>query len=99
MSFPFYLHLGPLSIHPHFLLEALAYFVGYRVYLKQRNHAGDHLSASQRMWVVAAAIAGAAVGSKLLYWLGDPALTVRKWNDVFYLMAGKTIVGGLIGGL
>jgi phosphatidylglycerol---prolipoprotein diacylglyceryl transferase len=99
MSFPFYLHLGPLLIHPHFVLEALAYFVGYRVYLKQRNHAGDHLSASHRMWIVAAAIAGAAVGSKLLYWVGDPALTVQRWNDLFYLMAGKTIVGGLIGGL
>lgn len=99
MSFPYYLHLGPLHIHPHFVLEALAYFVGYRVYLKQRKRAGDHLSASHRMWIVAAAIAGAAIGSKLLYWLSDPALTVQKWNDVFYLMAGKTIVGGLIGGL
>ena len=95
MSFPFYLHLGPLLIHPHFVLEALAYFIGYRVYLKHRKRAGDHLSASHRMWIVAAAIAGAAIGSKLLYWLSDPALTARKWNDVFYLMAGKTIVGGL----
>jgi len=99
MSFPFYLHLGPLLIHPHFVLEALAYFVGYRVYLKQRKHTGDHLSAGHRMWIVAAAIAGAAIGSKLLYWLGDPALTAHHWNDLVYLMAGKTIVGGLIGGL
>ena len=51
------------------------------------------------MWIVAAAIAGAAIGSKLLYWLGDPALTARHWNDIVYLMAGKTIVGGLMGGL
>ena len=99
MSFPFYLPLGPLRLHPHFVFEALAYFVGYRVYLKQRKRSGDHLSSRDRTWIVAAAICGAAIGSKLLYWLGDPALTVRRWNDVFYLMAGKTIVGGLIGGL
>ena len=99
MSFPFYLPLGPLRLHPHFVFEALAYVVGYRVYLKQRKRSGDHLSTRDRTWIVAAAICGAAIGSKLLYWLGDPALTVRRWNDVFYLMAGKTIVGGLIGGL
>ena len=99
MSFPFYLPLGPLRLHPHFVFESLAYFVGYRVYLKQRKRSGDHLSTRDRMWIVAAAIGGAAIGSKLLYWLSDPALTLRKWNDLFYLMAGKTIVGGLIGGL
>ena len=99
MSFPFYFPLGPLRLHPHFVFEALAYFIGYRVYVRQRKRSGDHLSTRDRTWIVAAAICGAAIGSKLLYWLGDPALTVRRWNDVFYLMAGKTIVGGLIGGL
>jgi len=99
MSFPFYLPLGPVRIHPHFVFETLAYFVGYRVYQTQRKRSGDHLSTPDRTWIVAAAICGAAIGSKMLYWLGDPALTVHKWNDLFYLMAGKTIVGGLIGGL
>lgn len=99
MSVPFHIPLGPLRLHPHFVFEALAYFVGYRVYLKQRKRSGDHLSTRDRMWIVAAAICGAAIGSKVLYWLGDPALTVRRWNDLFYMMAGKTIVGGLIGGL
>jgi len=51
------------------------------------------------MWLVAAAAAGAAVGSKLLYWLGDPWMTLQRWDDPVYLMAGKTIVGGLLGGL
>jgi len=27
MSFPFYLPLGPLRLHPHFVFETLAYFV------------------------------------------------------------------------
>jgi len=99
MSFPYYLPLGPLRLHPHLVFETLAYFLGYRVYLSLRGRSGDHLSTPDRMWIVAAAICGAAIGSKVLYWFGDPALTAQKWNDLFYLMGGKTIVGGLIGGL
>jgi len=64
-----------------------------------RARSGDHLTRGRRLWIVAAAIAGAAIGSKLLYWMSDPALTIRNWNNLYYLMAGKTIVGGLIGGL
>lgn len=99
MSFPYYLPLGPLRLHPHLVFETLAYFFGYRVYLNLRKRSGDHLSTPDRMWIVAAAICGAAIGSKVLYWFSDPALTVQKWNDLFYLMGGKTVVGGLIGGL
>ncbi len=47
---------------------------------------------------MAAAVAGAAVGSKLLYWLEDPAATLAHWNDPIFLFEGKTIVGALLGG-
>jgi phosphatidylglycerol:prolipoprotein diacylglycerol transferase len=99
VSFPIYIHLGPLALHPHWVFESLAYVLGFRLYLWQRARRGDTLSNAQRMWIVAAAMAGAALGSKLLYWCIDPALTWRRWQDPYYLMAGKTIVGGLIGGL
>jgi phosphatidylglycerol:prolipoprotein diacylglycerol transferase len=48
---------------------------------------------------VAAAVAGAALGSRLLYWLEDPQLTWQNFRDPAYLMGGKTIVGALIFGL
>ena len=99
MRFPVYFDLGPLHLHPHWVFESLAYFVGFRVYLWTRKRRGDHLSGGNRAWVVAAAIAGAAIGSKLLYWLADPVQTVHNWNNLTYLMAGKTVVGGLLGGL
>ena len=51
------------------------------------------------MWVLVGAILGAACGSKLLYWLEDPRQTLLNWNNFTYLMSGKTIVGGLLGGL
>jgi phosphatidylglycerol:prolipoprotein diacylglycerol transferase len=83
----------------HWLFETIAYVVGFRLYLWQRRRRGDVIGDGPRWSIVAAAIAGAAVGSKLLYWLEDPALTLQHANDVVFLMAGKTVVGGLVGGL
>src|SRR5262249_4539052 len=90
--------VGSLRLHPHWIFEALAYTVGFRVYLWQRSKEGDFLPWIDRMWLIAAAAAGAAVGSKILYWLEDPPATLAHWNDLAFLMGGKTIVGGLLGG-
>jgi prolipoprotein diacylglyceryltransferase len=99
VEFPVYFKLGSWYIHPHWIFETLAYFIGFRIYLYYRKRAGDHLTTGDRLWIVAAAAVGAALGSKLLYWLENPELTLQNWHNPFYLMAGKTIVGGLIGGL
>jgi len=89
--------MSPLTWHLAF--EMLAYFAGFRLYLWQRRRAGDVVDAHTRWSVVAAAIAGAAIGSRLLFWLEDPAATLAHWGDVRYLLGGKTVVGGLLGGL
>lgn len=49
--------------------------------------------------MIAAAVAGAALGSKLLFWLEDPELTWHNLHNPAYLMGGKTIVGALVFGL
>lgn len=82
----------------HFLLESLAYFVAFRLYLRERQIHGDFLPAPVRWTVIAAAIAGAAGGSKVLYWFEDPFETLHHYNDFAYLMAGKTVVGAILGG-
>ena len=87
------------EVNPHVLFEALAYFVGFQIYLRERRRAGDPIDAATRWSIVAAAIVGAAVGSRLLYWSVDPALTVAHWDDVRYLLGGKTVVGGMLGGV
>jgi prolipoprotein diacylglyceryltransferase len=96
-----YLHLGPLTVHPHWFFETLAYAAGFRLYLWLRRRAGDHLSETNRWWVIAAATVGAALGSKLLYWLSDPRLTLGRAAalDPVFLMGGKSMVGALVGGL
>lgn len=97
MTFPYYFHFGSLTIHPHLLFEILAYFIGFRLYLYTRNK--QRLTMIQTMSIIAGAALGAALGSKLLYWLEDPLRTWQSWHDPTYLLAGKTIVGGLLGGL
>lgn len=93
MNFPFYI----FGIHPHLLLESLAYFIGFRVYLYTRNK--GRIPMDKALWVIVGAILGASFGSKFLYWLEDPKETLENWHNLIYLMEGKTIVGGLLGGL
>jgi phosphatidylglycerol:prolipoprotein diacylglycerol transferase len=99
MEFPVYLRIGPISLHPHWFFEALAYFVAFRVYLWLKKRDGDVVTDEARWWVIAAMAGGATIGSKILFWFEDPHLTAAHWNDPRYLMSGKTIVGAMIGGL
>ena len=81
------------------MFEALAYLVGFRLYVMMRRRSGDPIPTSTRWTVIAAAIVGAAIGSKILFWLEDPAITWAHRADAIFLMGGKSIVGGLLGGL
>lgn len=80
------------------MFEALAYLVGFQWYLHRKRALGDNISGYDRWWIVAAAAAGAALGSKLLQLLGDPVALWSHRTDPVYLLTGKTIVGGLLGG-
>lgn len=99
MTFPVYLRIGPVLVHPHWIFETIAYAVGFRLYLSLRKRRGDPLAYEARWWVVAAAVAGAAMGGRVLYWFEDPSLSLANWQNPAFLLGGKTIVGALIGGL
>ena len=51
------------------------------------------------VWIAVAAIAGAALGAKLGYWIEDPQNAFADFPDWRRLLEGKTIVGALLGGL
>jgi len=86
------------GIHPHFLFEGMGYAFGFIIFLWLRGKRGDSVDLPLRWSVVAAAFVGGALGSKILYWAEDPAATAAHWREFTYLMGGKTIVGGLLGG-
>ncbi len=94
MHFPVYVW----GIHPHLLFEAMGYAVAFAIFLWLRATRGDTVEVPLRWSVIAAAFVGGALGSKVLYWAEDPAATAAHWREFTYLMGGKTIIGGLIGG-
>ena len=81
MTFPVYIPLGSLKIHPHLVFETLAYAIAFRMYLLLRKRNGDLLDDRNRWWMIAAAAMGAVVGSKVLYWFEDPAMMFAHWRD------------------
>ena len=98
MHFPVFLHLGPLALAPHQPFELLGSALGVRLYFARRRRTGDPLPGERRLVVFAAAVVGAAIGSKLLALLANPA-PVLAHPSAAVLLSGKTIVGGLLGGL
>ena len=99
MEFPVFLRIGSAALHPHWILETSAWTFAFWLYSRRRRLAGDVIDARSRLWVIGAAAVGGVLGSRVLYLLEDPARTAAHWLDPAFLLAGKTIVGGLIGGL
>jgi prolipoprotein diacylglyceryltransferase len=81
----------PAALAVHSVLEALAYLCAVIAYLIVRRRQGDAILPRDRVTVFAGAAVGAAIGTRLLFYLCDPLHLT--------LFGGKTIVGGLLGGL
>ncbi|HKS23339.1 MAG TPA: prolipoprotein diacylglyceryl transferase family protein [Thermoanaerobaculia bacterium] len=74
----------------HLLFEVLGYLAGLLVYVTLRKRSGDVISTADRATVFTGAALGAALGSRLLF-----VLSYAGGN----FFGGKSIVGGLLGGL
>lgn len=99
MSFPVYLRLGSVSVHPHWLFDVLAYTAGIWLLTRRRRRVDDVVDTRTRWIVVAAALVGGVIGSHLLFVLEDLAPLRSSNYDPMLFLEGKTIVGGLVGGL
>jgi phosphatidylglycerol:prolipoprotein diacylglycerol transferase len=99
LSFPVWIRLGPLTLHPHWVFETLAYSLAGCIFVRNRRRSGDVIDAKLRWWIIGAAAIGGLLGSRLLYLAEDPMQFARGWSDPAFLLGGKTVVGGLIGGL
>lgn len=93
------MNLWGKQISPHLFFESLGYAVALGTYLILRRRFGDKMAASTRWAVVAGAVAGGAIGAKLLFLFEDPQLTIRNLHNPAYLTGGKTIAGALAFGL
>jgi phosphatidylglycerol---prolipoprotein diacylglyceryl transferase len=91
--------MAPFALHT--LFEVAAYFIGFRYFLRERRRLALPVlaDADRSVWIGVAAIAGAALGAKLGFWIEDPLIAFADFPDGRHLLEGKTIVGALLGGL
>ena len=101
MQFPVYFHLFGAKLHPHMVMELVAYSAGFQLYLYLRKRWPQPEAAvpiEQAMWIIVGAVFGAAAGSKLLAWAESNRHYWAARGDLAVVLGGKTIVGGLLGG-
>jgi len=100
VTFPVYFEFFGLRLHPHLVLETIAYAVGARLYFFERRRApaAAQLPLEQNLWLLIGCIFGAWAISKLLAWGESPEYYWSLRADPRTLLGGKTIVGGLLGG-
>lgn len=101
VTFPVMFHLFGRAIHPHAVMEGLAYAAAFGVHfvLRQRVKSADvRVPVDVRLWLFAGITTGALAGAKVVQvfetWFVRPAAgpgSMAGWLE------GKTIVGGMIG--
>ncbi len=98
LTFPVYIGIGSLRIHPHILFESLAYATAFRLLIKRVRK--DSITPSQRTSVIVGGMIGALIGAKMLVWLQHIDLIWQNQQQLLLLLLqGKTVVGALLGGL
>jgi len=99
MTFPVYVNVFGLHLHPHALFELLAYTCGFQLYLfLRRRWSRAAVPLETNLWLIVGCVFGALVGAKLLAWLESPLHYWENRANLSALLGGKTIVGGLLGG-
>lgn len=81
------------------MFESLAYVTAFAVYRRARRRHGDPIDDRARLSVLVAAAIGGLIGSKLLNLLVDPASSWAHRAELMTWLGGKTMVGGLLGGV
>ena len=104
MTFPVEIPLFGHRLHPHPVLEAIAYTGGSQLYFwlrrRARRRGEPPVPIEANLWLLVGCVFGALIGAKLL-------AVAESWRDLSAaaaggdpaaLLGGKTIVGGLLGG-
>lgn len=95
MDFPVHV----LGVHPHRVFDVLSILVGTQLFWWGLRRNRGALEGEDKWTVAAGCLVGGALGAKLIVLLEDPRVTLAHWDDPMLWLSGKSIVGGLLGGL
>lgn len=84
--------------HPHRVFDLLSLLVATQLFWWQARRA-NAFTKDEKWTLAAGAVLGGALGAKLLVLLEDPATIPARAGDLAFWLTGKSIVGGLLGGL
>jgi phosphatidylglycerol---prolipoprotein diacylglyceryl transferase len=98
LKIPFEPVIFGIDINVHLILEYLAFFIGFRYYMRLRKNTNDRISDMNRLSIILGAIIGAFAGSRIIGYLENPLITLNTQN-LIQLLNTKSIMGGLFGGL
>ncbi|MDB5296123.1 MAG: Prolipoprotein diacylglyceryltransferase [Phycisphaerales bacterium] len=102
MTFPVEILAFGFRLHPHPVMELIGYAGGSQLYfwLRRRDRRQAPVPIEPNLWLIVGCVFGALVGAKLLAlaenWRAATAAVAK--DGPVALVAGKTIVGGLLGG-
>jgi prolipoprotein diacylglyceryltransferase len=99
MHFPVVIHVGKSTLPLHAVMEAAAFFIGFRYFLLLKKRKGDTIESNIRTWILIGAIFGALIGSRLVGCLEKPHELFAAENTWQYIYTNKTVLGGFLGGL
>lgn len=97
MCIPFTIDFLPPQLNFHFIMETLAFIIGFRVYVYLKKGTKEILTELQRLATIVGAMIGALVGSRVVGFLELPLDTI-EWN-LKNLYFNKSIAGGFLGGM
>jgi phosphatidylglycerol:prolipoprotein diacylglycerol transferase len=99
LNFPVYLNFFGHRVHPHMVLELVAYSAGFQLYLfTRRRWQRAAVPIEKNMWLIVGCVFGALFGSKVLALVESFNHYRPHLSDPRTWLGGKTIVGGLLGG-
>jgi phosphatidylglycerol:prolipoprotein diacylglycerol transferase len=108
VQFPVYIPLAGYRLHPHLVMECIAYIVGFtlQTILRVRHPLENRLDPKTKrglerhLWLAVGALFGALAGAKLLAWIenAEQLAAATRIVGIEAWLGGKTIVGGLAGG-
>ena len=94
---PILFNIGSIPVPSYSFFIVLGFLVGLAVYFweaKKSNSLGEN-----NIYIIFGALIGAAIGAKLLDFIVDYRYFIASFWSVETLFYGKTIIGGLIGGV